>query len=208
MTAKIFSHNPLLAGIISIIFGSLLIYFRNELINILLMISGGLLIVLAIIKFIEFLKDNSDVDNKWSFLPFSVIFMSILGFLFIVSPAFWVALSEIIIAVIVLILALGKIMLLTQLKSNGVKISYIYYLVPSILFIFCILAIINPGYVLGSITAAFGALIVLFGLSELVDYIIIRNDRLRKKFGSISLNEENGSYIDAVEIKENESKDC
>lgn len=201
-TIKVFSHNSLVSGIIAIIFGLLLVYFKGEFINLILMVAGYLMFAFAIIRFIAFLIHTSKTENRWAYLPFSIIFSAIIGILFIVAPAFWVSISEIIIAVFILFLAMGKITLLAQLKMNNVNVSYIYFIIPLTLLIVGILAIIDPAFVLGSITVAFGALLILFGISEIIDYIIIRNKNLSRKFGSISYNQSDEGFVDAEEVKD------
>jgi len=187
MKVKVFTHNSLATGIIAIIFGALLAYFQTEFINLFLMAGGCILIAAAIYEFIKFLTKTKGMENRWAFLPFSVIFLAIAGALLLIFPAFWVTLSEITIAVIVMILALSKLMLLFQLKKNGVNVGLWYAVLPVLLLILSIIAITDPKFVLGSLSLVFGIMIMAFGLAEILDYVIIHNEGLKKKFGSLSI---------------------
>lgn len=199
MRIKIFTHNSLATGIVAIILGSLLAYFQKDFINLFLIAGGSILIATAIYEFYKFMKKTSEEENRWAFFPFHIVFLTIAGILLIVFPAFWVTLSEITIAVFVMVLALSKLMLLYELRKSGVKTGLVYIVLPILLLVISIAAISNPDYVLGSLSMVFGIMIIVFGLAEIIDYIIIHNDGLKKKFGALTFQDESGEVEESKE---------
>lgn len=201
----VFSHNQLLTGLVSIIIGILLIVLKKEFIDILLIVAGYAMLVLAVVFFILFLKrTEDDREHRWAYFPFRVTAFSIIGILLIVFPSFWVSLSAVVFAVLILLLSCGKITLLIQLRRNSVDFSYLSFILPGVLAIASIVAIIHPDQMLGSMAVVFGLIILVFGITELIDYILIRNGKLRKRFGSIGIVQEDNSgedqHIETVEV--------
>lgn len=197
MKVKVFTHNSLITGIIALVLGFLLAYLQASFIDYFLMVAGCILIGYSIVDFIKFLNRTKDIENRWSQLPFSIVFFGIAGILILVFPTALVTIGEVMIAVFVMILALGKLMLLFQLWKNGVKVGIWYVIVPILLLGFSVFVVSNPRLVMDSFSLVFGIMIMAFGISEIFDYIIIHNSNLRKKFGSLSIQ-------DAEEVKEEE----
>ena len=157
-------RNYVIRGIITIITGCFLLFMPGLTMETVTMVIGGMLLLSGLINLIlSRSKKVGGLSGLWSFQGF---FNIAVGLAFIVAPATMVKIFVVFFAVILLIMGIMQLIGAAATRSWS-GWSWIFFVIGLLTFTGGILLLYNPFKSAETILSFIGALLILYGISEI-----------------------------------------
>lgn len=171
---KMSTHNPLIWGVFSILFGVLLIAWQGEFLHMLVRVLGIILLLAGVLQFFNFMRLTKGMENRWSMFPFATLLAVVLGLMFSISPVSWVNVFMILVGVIVFLLALASIVNLISVRKYT-TIKWWYFVYPFLQLIASGLIVYQPSFLADFAVIFAGVWIIMYGVSEFIAYFMLKS---------------------------------
>ncbi|MCD7962693.1 MAG: DUF308 domain-containing protein [Rikenellaceae bacterium] len=170
---KIFSSD-IWRSIISLLVGIVMVVWSHLAINYAIVITGILILLSGLISMIMFTR-NTDPTREG--LPVQGMLGLILGVFLIVAPSFFVSIIMILLGAVIIVASLNQLSGLALARRNGFRIPGFLYLFPVLLLIAGFVIFFDPFASAQGLVVFFGCAVIFYGLTDLVNYFIVRNSR-------------------------------
>ena len=164
-------NNLFLRGIITIIFGVILILWPEETSHYLVIAIGLFFILPGLVSLFYYLKKEKTQRPGF---PVEAVGSIALGILLLLFPAFFISILMYLLGFLAIVAGISLIINLYSNRKKG-AVSFWYYILPVIILGGGIFILANPEQVVENTFVIFGIVSVLFGTSLLIHWLKFRN---------------------------------
>lgn len=168
----------LVRSVIAIAVGAMLIKWADKVTDTLVVILGVMLIVPLLAALVSFAVQRSK-NGEISFFPvIGGIGSAVLGTVMVVMPEIFTTFLALFIGIVMITAGFRQVIAIYPFVRSGA--SYLYYITPALLIIVGTLTIVKFRSMVATLWIIVGIIILIYGLSEIVNLIRFRNQSSKK----------------------------
>lgn len=165
---KKYSITSIIMSLLFIIVGIIMIIFPNIIVSSIMIMIGVVLIIVGAFTIINSLKDKGDFGG-YSY-DFALGVMSLIfGIVMVANPNLLVSVLPILIGAWIIFQSLLKLQLSIKVKNLGGKTWSLILIMSILTTILGVVLVINPFGAVNTIMVLLGSLIILYGVSDIIE---------------------------------------
>ena len=169
----------IIIGLVMVAFPDLTLQYLVVIIGVMLLVFGGILLGIYL---------NARRNGYAKRAPVEGILAIVLGLMLVIAPTFFLNILMAILGILLIFTGIIQISDIIMLRKHNIKLSWIFYVFPILVFGAGIIVVINPfDFIIKPLMIFFGVASLLSGIIDIVNEIAIRSAWKKKNDDSIMI---------------------
>ena len=170
----------IIIGLVMVVFPDLTLQYLVIIIGIMLLVFGGILLGIFL---------NAKKNGYAKRAPVEGILTIVLGLMLVIAPSFFLSILMSILGILLIFTGIIQISDIIMLRKHNVKLSWIFYVFPILIFGAGIVVVLGPFDSVKTLMVFFGIASLLSGIIDIIDEIAIRSAWKKKDGDSIMISD-------------------